>query len=272
MKNLKYIITGLVLCLTAGANAANSDTEDEGIKIGNLIWATRNVDAPGTFTEKPEDAGMLYQWNRTVGWSSSDPLVNSNGDTVWNSALYYQSEWSKTWTNNVCPEGWRIPTQGETNFTLPELGVTRSLDELNGINGLFVGKDNGEKLFFPAAGLRIGSGGVSDQAGIAGNYWVSTHNFNYTDPNWASNDAMRWGFSNMTNSSYYIGNRRMIDAMSIRCVKDAPEDTGIAEGGEIQSLPVAFYSIMGEPLQDEPASGIYIVTYDNGVVEKVVKN
>jgi len=41
------------------------------------------VDAPGTFAAKPEDAGMLYLWNRKIGWSDSAQLINSNGGTTW---------------------------------------------------------------------------------------------------------------------------------------------------------------------------------------------
>ena len=54
--------------------------EDPGVLINGVRWATRNVDAPGTFTTAPENAGMLYQWNRRVGWSNSEPMVNSNGN------------------------------------------------------------------------------------------------------------------------------------------------------------------------------------------------
>ena len=39
----------------------------DGVVINGVRWATRNVDKPGTFAANPEDAGMLYQWNRKVG-------------------------------------------------------------------------------------------------------------------------------------------------------------------------------------------------------------
>ena len=48
-----------------------------------LIVCICNVDAPGTFAAKPEDAGMLYLWNRKIGWSDSAQLINSNGGTTW---------------------------------------------------------------------------------------------------------------------------------------------------------------------------------------------
>ncbi len=40
---------------------------------------------------------------------------------------------------------------------------------------------------------------------------------------------------------------------------------------EMTKTPVAFYSLMGVKLQDEPASGMYIILYDNGTAEKVTK-
>ena len=58
--------------------------QDEGVVINGVKWATRNVDKPGTFAANPENAGMLFQWNRRVGWSANDPMVNSNGDVTWN--------------------------------------------------------------------------------------------------------------------------------------------------------------------------------------------
>ena len=42
----------------------------------------------------------------------------------------------------------------------------------------------------------------------------------------------------------------------------------------IASLPaniIGYYSILGTRLPKEPASGIYIIVYDNGTAEKVVK-
>ncbi|MCL2510946.1 MAG: hypothetical protein FWF09_02730 [Bacteroidales bacterium] len=42
-----------------------------------MKWAIWNVDKPGTFAAKPEDAGTFYQWNRKIGWSSTNPMVNS---------------------------------------------------------------------------------------------------------------------------------------------------------------------------------------------------
>ena len=58
----------------------------DGVIINEIIWATRNVDAPGTFAAKPEAPGMFYQWNRKVGWSASDPMINHNGEVEWDTS------------------------------------------------------------------------------------------------------------------------------------------------------------------------------------------
>jgi len=48
----------------------------------------------------------------------------------------------------------------------------------------------------------------------------------------------------------------------------------VVEAGQATSLPaniVGYYSILGVKLNKEPASGIYIIVYDNGTAEKVMK-
>ena len=45
----------------------------------------------------------------------------------------------------------------------------------------------------------------------------------------------------------------------------------LPNGVEVNKSPVAFFNIMGVKLNAEPASGVYIVQYDNGTVEKRVR-
>ena len=56
------------------------NTVDKGVIINGIKWATRNVDKKGTFTNNPEDIGMLYQWNSIVGWD----VVNLSEDVIIN--------------------------------------------------------------------------------------------------------------------------------------------------------------------------------------------
>jgi len=68
-------------------------TNDPGVIINGVKWATRNVDIPGIFADNPH-GGMLYQWNEKTGWEWE-------WDTLWRS------------TASPCPKGWRVPESEE---------------------------------------------------------------------------------------------------------------------------------------------------------------
>ena len=75
----------------------NSSTADKSVVINGVHWATCNVDKPGTFVAGPEDAGMFYQWDIKIGWSSTDPMTNTMGGTTWNNSsanVYSHYYWS----------------------------------------------------------------------------------------------------------------------------------------------------------------------------------
>jgi len=173
MKNIIKI--ALLLCIASMAFAVygqNSRTTDEGVVINGIRWATRNVDKPGTFTEKPEDAGMFYQWNRKVGWSSTDPLGNSDGGTTWNDSEPEGESWRKE--NDPCPAGWRVPTHEELQSLADETYVAREWTTENGIHGYrFTDKATGNTLFLPAAGYYYNSSALN-YAGPDGYYWSSS--------------------------------------------------------------------------------------------------
>jgi len=146
---------------------------DAGVVINGIKWATRNVDMPGTFAATPESSGMFYQWNRKIGWSSSDPMVSSNGDTEWDATNPEGTEWTKS--NDPCPQGWRVPTHDEQLTLLAEDDVEHEWTSQNSINGrLFTDKVSSKKLFLPAAGLRYGIDSALDGVGTYGGYWSST--------------------------------------------------------------------------------------------------
>ena len=131
---------------------------DEGIVINGIKWATRNVAAPGTFAAMPESSGMFYQRNRKIGWSTTDPMINSNGDTVWNrSGNDYIFAWEKS--NDPSPIGWRVPTGVEVQSLLDTDKVTSVWTTENGIRGRrFTDRTSGNSLFLPAVGYRCMDG------------------------------------------------------------------------------------------------------------------
>ena len=146
---------------------------DPGVFIGEvderpIRWATRNVDMPGTFAASPESAGMMYQWGKNVGWSSSNPLINSNGSSVWDNSSFTGTEWLRE--NDPCPPGWRVPVQAEMQAL--SATVQPGLVWVNNVAGRRFGVSP-NTLFLPAAGRRVGGGGL-DRVGNGGNYWVNT--------------------------------------------------------------------------------------------------
>jgi len=84
------------------------NTFEEGVVINGIKWATRNVNAPGTFVEKVEDYGMYYQKNIKVGWCSNG--VSTKENSAWLSSNR-EHQWTKE--NDPSPNGWRLPKECE---------------------------------------------------------------------------------------------------------------------------------------------------------------
>ncbi len=163
---MKYIFPTVAL-LIAAINLYAQDC----VEINGVCWATRNVDAPGTFTQNPEDAGMFYQWNRNIGWSSTNPKVNSNGGTTWDSSMPTDTTWAQT--NDPCPAGYRLPTQAEQT-ALVNAGSTWTANyNGTGVAGRIFGSGTAV-VFFPTAGYRLSSDGALNSTDTLGFYWSST--------------------------------------------------------------------------------------------------
>lgn len=261
MKAKNFLLTTfLFAALTANAQ---SNTTDEGIVINGVKWATRNVDAPGTFAANSENAGMFYQWNRRVGWSvTAVPTFNSNGGTIldWDSSIPPGTTWEKA--NDPSPAGWRVPTSAEIQSLLDTDKVSTELTTQNGITGRkFTDLETGSSLFFPAAGRRLYFDGALSSSGIFGYYWSSIQ--------YDSTMAFCWSFGTEMSMSCY--ERTRTGGFSVRAVSDfSPSNITVIEAGK-EKTPVAYYSIMGVQLQKEPEIGIYIIVYENGTAEKVIK-
>ena len=140
----------------------------EGVSINGILWATRNVAMPKTFTENPKDTGMFYQWGSNVAWSSTDPLKASDGINTWRDL----SETGNSWLSgkNPCPTGWRVPTNAEQQNLINSGSFW---DELDGVAGLFCGFGD-QVIFLPASGYRNTNGGSLLYVGRLGNYWCSS--------------------------------------------------------------------------------------------------
>jgi len=185
------------------ATCAVEVVPEKGVLINGVRWATSNVDAPGTFAANPEDAGMFYQWNRKVGWSNTDPMINSNGGTTWNETVPEGTTWEKA--NDPCPAGWRVPTVSELE-SLIDAGSQWTT--LNDVIGRIFGSDD-QTLFLPAAGHRCASrNGDLHYVDISGYYWSSSNSFE-------DDRTINLGFSEF---SAILGESARRAGFSIRCV------------------------------------------------------
>ena len=203
----------IVYDLISATGCSSHDSKD-GVEINGIIWAKYNVDAPNTFTKNPEDAGMFYQWNRNVGLSSTNPLVSTDGSPwtlVWNGNT--ATMWEET--NNVCPKGWRVPTNAELT-NLVNAGSYWGTE--NGVNGRIFG--NGKNtIFLPAANARNGyQDGTFITTADQGMYWSSRSGYF----GHAYDLTFDKGSCYPINSAIHTAN---YTAMSIRCVKDTQKDT-----------------------------------------------
>lgn len=171
---------------------------DEGVVINGIRWATRNVDAPGTFAVTPESYGMFYQWNRKKGWSSTG--IVSGWDY---SSLPLGATWTES--NDPCPKGWRVPIISELK-SLVNSGSIWTIR--NGVAGRLFETDN-NCVFFPAAGCRSFYDGSLYIGGTDGQYWSSTEIDSYYAQYLKFN-------SGDVSAIYFYDDRR--GGKSIRCV------------------------------------------------------
>jgi len=175
------------------------------VEINGVRWARRNVDMPGTFAPNIASSGMFYQWNRKIGWSPFNPLVNSNGGTEWNGALPAGNTWEKI--NDPCPQGWRIPTIGEL------VALSNSSSEWRIVNGV-LGRQFGtvpNTIFLPAGGWRFHVTGALNGTGTLGSYWSST----------VGNASNAWFFYfNISSVSAGDSMLHSTYGMSVRCVAE----------------------------------------------------
>jgi uncharacterized protein (TIGR02145 family) len=258
-----FLLAGLIF--TFVANAANTATEDDGVEINGVVWATRNVDAPGTFTTKPESAGMFYQWNKITAWSATVPGQNIP-ITGWKKE-YSMTEFEWEIENDPSPTGWHIPSLEEINKLLDKDKVDDECINIGGVNGRkFTDKSTKKYIILPIPGWRTDYDGNLTGVNIFGHYWGSTLRHTsfgiYVDDLSLTMDCTEESSSTY---SFHSAGR------SIRCVKDNNSPSGINDTLSQTKTAVAYYNLQGVKLDNAPARGLYIVLWDNGTAEKVIK-
>jgi uncharacterized protein (TIGR02145 family) len=167
LKKMKAKVFILLAAISFSTFAQDAKIVDEGVIINGVKWATRNVAAPGTFADKPEDPGMLYQWNRKKAWSATGDVAG------WDTTVPEGDTWEKS--NDPSPAGWRVPTFEEIKTLFDTDKVSNERTTRNGVNGRkFTDKVTGNFIFLPAVGIRDYSDGTLYYAGSGGYYWSST--------------------------------------------------------------------------------------------------
>jgi uncharacterized protein (TIGR02145 family) len=143
-------------------------TSESGVLINGVRWASVNVGSPGNFVAGPSYAGMLYQWNRRVGWSSSDPLLSSDGGSDWYKTALTGDSWSAE--NDPCPMGWRVPSAADF-LSLCDTDFVTSDTSGSPLQCVFTDIASGKSVSFVAAGFRGNLSGSLSDVGSNGFYW-----------------------------------------------------------------------------------------------------
>ncbi|MBO7657374.1 DUF1566 domain-containing protein, partial [Candidatus Saccharibacteria bacterium] len=177
-------------------------------KIGNLVWMTKNLNLSGGTTLTPADSNVSSNYtlpaSSTSGFSDNNAYVYNSGSTTCGDGSpcysYYSYVAATAGTNpssgaatsDICPKGWRLPTQAE--FT-----TLRST------------YNTGAKLTAsPFLAVYGGNYYYSSfyNGGSLGSYWSSTA--------YSSSSAYTLYF-NSSNADVVDGNKRY--GFSVRCVK-----------------------------------------------------
>ena len=166
---------------------------DLGLPSG-LKWATCNVGA-----SNPGDYGNYYAWgeitpalNNDYSEANCSTLGQNIGDIAGTSRDAARQNWGGSW---------RMPRRREINELVDNCTLTWTTQ--NGHNGYKVTGPNGNSIFLPATGRRVGTS--SYQVGSFGDYWCST-------PNPNDGDTLRAGVFGIGNGTFrgytnrYYGN------------------------------------------------------------------
>ena len=177
MKKTLLILAMIASSVLFSCNPDNNDDDDSPSNPSNneinghkyvdlglsVKWATCNVGA-----ENPGDYGDYFAWGETKTKSYYDydncdtygEMDDISGDPDYDVA---NKKWGGTW---------RMPTRYEMEELVEECEWECIEAEVNGISGCRVTGPNGNHIFLPAAGNRVGSSLNLD--GSDGYYWSST--------------------------------------------------------------------------------------------------
>lgn len=144
-------------------NNEDNLTRGEWIDLGlSVRWASHNIGAA-----KPEDYGDYYAWGEIFPKQQYD---EGNSET----SGKHMTDISGNSDYDAAAAGWggdaRMPTKAETDELIEK--CTWEWIPRNGVNGMLVTGPNGNCIFLPASGFRVGA--VLDADDKNGFYWSST--------------------------------------------------------------------------------------------------
>jgi uncharacterized protein (TIGR02145 family) len=193
-----------------GGKTSEEPVNSQGVLINGVVWAITNVDAPEKFATKSEDFGMFYKWGNNVGWSATDPLVSSNGDTTWDGSTVSGEVWASFY--DPCPDGWRVPDVNDFESLVDGSKVVSTWTKRDGVSGrLFVDVKTEKSIFLPAAGYRyyyLYDSTLHYQS-FHGRYWSST----------AAGGARGYALSFDGDEVDHVDLDNYADGYSVRCVR-----------------------------------------------------
>ena len=162
--------------------------QEEYIDLGlpsHTMWANCNVG-----TNKPEGLGDYFAWGEitpksTYSWANYEHC-NGVADQLTkycNNPAYGYNHFTDTltvlmmaddagWCNFDTNKGPRIPSKEQWQELFQN--TTHTWTTLNGVEGVLFEASNGNSIFLPAAGCRIGDDPNAFDAGIYGYYWLNS--------------------------------------------------------------------------------------------------
>ncbi len=213
--------------------------------VGNKIWS----DAVQTSICSGRSPSEFETGNSTNGCANCRSNPGQKGDFFSWCAVQRYAE-------TLCPSPWRVPTKddflelvlvldGEETERFKNTAVRNRL--LNDWGGNYTG------FIHPALGVTMQNSN--------GFYWTQSdtnHTLFFCTGGWIDREAYADGYE------HSIG-------AAVRCVRDAAPTSVNTILPEKEKTIVGYFNMLGQKLPEEPTSGLFIILYNNGKVEKIVK-
>ena len=210
----------------SGPKSTNNDVENKsqcGAYVAPGEWKAfmcHNLGAANPkadpFTPSWEINGGYWQWG-VKKMAASGPfgpgasLTNEGEISGWNTNTAANGSWRddvKT-ANDPCPPGYRVPTKVQWDHVLRNNPISSTGTWENRPTNYTSGIKVGDKLFLPAAGVRLYGDGALGYRGNSGYYWSSAED----------DDYYAWNLNFGSSVAYTNLNDRTL-GLSVRCVAE----------------------------------------------------